>query len=485
MRALATLLPAAALLAAAALPLPAETLRLTLPQAVELGLANAGSVQSKALGIEQARQEVTSARSGYHPSANVSAGWSHQFQKPGGLTIPGLGTTYSIPQDPVSLSLQLSQPIYTFGKLRTGLALAEAGVQSAQLALDQEKWTLAGRIERAFYGFLLAREALDVQRQTLAAKQETLEVARRKYQVGAASDYEVLQAEADLEAFRPALIGAENGVALSLLTVKNLLGLPSEQAMEVELVGSLAPEPAPPLELRALIERARAERYEARSLRQGQQAAALQERLARQSFYPSIGGLLGYRLSSGVDPLTGANRYWGEDSWDGSLSGGLSVSVPLSVWLPGSAQQAEVQKARLRQRELALSLKALEGQLELQVQQALLAIQEQQLKLRSGEKNIALAQRLYDSAREQYAHGVISSLELQNAQLGLNAARLAQLQSQHDFRLALLDLRDAVGAPLGTGTRSAAVPSSQPRAPSSVPAASPAISPPARAAQAD
>ena len=399
-------------------------------------------MQSRTLGIEQARQDVTSARAGYYPQASASLGWTHLFEQPetsfGGVTVP------TSPQDPVSLSLQLSQPLYTFGRLRTGVALAENGVASAQLSLEQERWILAGRIERAFYGFLLARQALLIQQQTLQARQEALEVARRKFQVGVASDYEVLQAEADLESFRPTLIGAANQVDLALITVKNLLNLPTGEAGEVELVGSLEVAPAAEPDRQALVTRALAERFEARSLRQGQQAAALQERLARQAFYPTIGGFLNYSLSSGMDG-DGDNLYWGEDSWDGNLSGGLSLSVPLSAWLPISAERAGRRRAQLAQQDLALGLKALEGQVQLQVDSALLAIREQQQRLRSSQTNITLARRLYDSAREQYARGVISSLELQNALLGLNGAQLGQLQSQYNYRLALLDLRDAVG----------------------------------------
>ncbi len=453
MRPLAALCLFAALLAAGPAPLPAETVKLTLDQAVQLGLANATSVQSKTLGIERARQDVASARAGWYPQASASVGWTHLFEKPAGLSLGGLGTVYTTPQDPVSLSVQLSQPVYTFGRLRTGVKLAESGVASAQIALEQEKWTLSGRIERAFYGFLLARQALDIQAQTLTAKQETLDVARRKYQAGVASDYEVLQAEADLESFRPTLIGAENQVNLALLTVKNLLNLPPGEGTDVELVGSLQVSGGLELDRRALVERARSQRFEARSLRQGEQAAALQEELAGKAYYPTIGGFFNYRLASGVNAATGANLYWGENSWDGSLSGGFSVSVPLSVWLPGSAPRADVRKAQLARQDLALSLKSLEGQVELQVEQALLAIQEQQQRLRSGEKNIALAQRLYDSARAQYARGVISSLELQNAQLGLNGAQLAQLQSQYSYRLALLDLQDAIGDKVAGGER--------------------------------
>jgi outer membrane protein TolC len=79
------------------------------------------------------------------------------------------------------------------------------------------------------------------------------------------------------------------------------------------------------------------------------------------------------------------------------------------------------------------------------VETAMLKIAEQEAKIASGRKSVALAERLYQSADEQYRSGYISSTDLKDAQLGLNGAQLALAQAVFGYNQNVLDLMDAVG----------------------------------------
>ena len=74
-----------------------------------------------------------------------------------------------------------------------------------------------------------------------------------------------------------------------------------------------------------------------------------------------------------------------------------------------------------------------------------LKIAEQDAKIASGKKSVALAERLYESAEVQYRAGYISSVELKDAQLGLNGAQLALAQAVFGYNQNVLDLLDAAG----------------------------------------
>jgi outer membrane protein TolC len=79
------------------------------------------------------------------------------------------------------------------------------------------------------------------------------------------------------------------------------------------------------------------------------------------------------------------------------------------------------------------------------VESSILKIGEEQAKIASGEKSVELAQRLYEAAVEQYESGYISSVELKDAQLGLNGAKLAYAQAIYNYNRNVLDLMDVVG----------------------------------------
>ena len=79
------------------------------------------------------------------------------------------------------------------------------------------------------------------------------------------------------------------------------------------------------------------------------------------------------------------------------------------------------------------------------VESAILKIAEQEAKIASGRKSVELAQRLYGSADEQYRGGYISSIDLKDAELGLNGAQLALAQAVFGYNQNVLDLLDLVG----------------------------------------
>jgi len=431
---------AAALLFVGAL-LGAQSITLSLEQAIALGLENSGSVKSQSLAVAKAQIDLQIARCGYTPSLTAGAGWSHLFKKIEPV-IPGVYTTAS---DPVSLSLNLGQSIYSFGKVENGIRLAEESLRAAELGLGEEKRSLSTQIRRAFYGYLLAEEVIRINEETLAGKISALEVARKKFAAGIASDFEVLQAEADVESFRPNLISAQNQVKIALLTVKNLLGFKDEDNAEIRLVGSLEyQEPSLP-GMEKLVETALSGKYDLQSLRINRRMAELQDAVTRSSRLPTISGLLSYSLRSGLDSSSGANKYWGADSWDGSLSGGLNVQVPISSFFPWSKESLEMKKSPLTLADLDLGYDSLASGIKTNVRSILLKLEEAKLKIASGQKSLALSQRLLQSANEQYARGLISNMTLKDAQLGLNGARLAYIQTIYQYQLNLTDLMDAIG----------------------------------------
>jgi outer membrane protein TolC len=434
--------------------LKAESLKLNLEEAVALGLKNSTAIQSKLLRIGAAEADLAAAKSAYYPNITAGATWTHKFEEiePVYVVYPvsidplslSVSSAYPAGSDPLSLSLSLNQTIYAAGQLKNSVRLTEEALKISREALQEEKRNLIILIERAFYGYILAVKSVEINNETQQNKIETLEVTRKKYEVGIASDFEVLQAEADVESFRPIVIGTRNQVKFALLSVKNLLGLEGEEELDVELTGSLEPESLT-LDKETLLALALSNKFDLKSLKSAIILAEIQAELAKSANKPGINAFFSYSARSGVDPATGENKYWGEDSWDGTLTGGLSVQLPVSAWFPWSGERAERIKSGINVDDLKLNLSSLESAVRLNIENILLKIEEEKQKIASGKKSVDLAGRLYDSAVEQYARGLISSLELKDAQLGSNSAQLGYLQMIFNYKMAFIDLKEAVG----------------------------------------
>jgi outer membrane protein len=409
----------------------AETYRFTLEEAIAYGLANSTTIQSKRLAVAAARADLGAASSGYYPSVSASAGFTYYSEAP-----PLSGDA------PVGVSIDASQSVYTFGKLKGGVRLAGQAVAQAALDLAEENRRTVVLIKNAFYGYLLALEVAAINRETLAAKEEALEVARQRYQAGLVADYEVLQAESDLESFKATVISANNSIRVALLNVRNVLGI-EEEDFEFELVGELEQIPVE-TDREVLTHKALSGRYELQSFKKRMETMEAGEALDRAMRLPTLAAWARYSAQSGYDPAEGRNDY-GLDAWEGGWQAGLNLSVPVSAFFPWSEESASLRKSRLQGEDLRLQYGTLESGVRIAVETSILKIAEERAKIASGRTSVALAERLYEAAVEQYEGGYISSVELRDAQLRLNAARLANAQAVYDYNRNVLDLMDVVG----------------------------------------
>ncbi len=427
----------AGLLLLAALPAAAQSYRFTLQEAIGYGVQNSTSIRSKALALQAAKQDLAAARAAYYPSLSAGLSYTHISPQPESM---GFRVAAA---NPLGLSANLSQSLYTFGKLKGGVKLAEQAVAQAALDLKEETRMTVVLVKRAFFGYLLALEVQSINRDTLARKQEALEVAQARYNAGQVADYEILRAESDLENFRATVIGSDNAVQVALLNVRNALGI-QEESFEFQLVGELEPLAFEP-DRQALLAQALERKYELASFRKGMDLAAAQVELKRSLALPTLAGFVGYSLDSGFDPLSGKDAWFDAGRWSYLWTAGLSFSLPVSALFPWSAESAAARKSALQLENMRQQYTSLEGGVRIALESAILNIAEQQARIASGRKSLTLAQRLYESAEAQYRSGYISSTDLKDAQLGLNGAALALAQAVFGYNQNVLDLMDVVG----------------------------------------
>ncbi|HEB29997.1 MAG TPA: TolC family protein [Spirochaetes bacterium] len=344
----------------------AETFKLTLDEAIALALENSTVLKAKKLGTFSAQAGVKSARSAYFPAVSAGASYTHIFddQKSSDMTITGFPTipgSYYASSDPISLSADVNQVIYTFGMRKNSVLISEENVKLAGLDFEEEKRKLVIAVSRAFYGYILAKEVLVVEEETLSYKEEALDVARKRFEAGLSPDYEVLSSESDLENFKPGVISARNRVEFTLLAVMDLLGFDGDTSeFDVELTGVLEPEYYS-FEKDKIIEQAIAVKYEVSQYKSNISMMSLQNNITKSLNKPSIAGFANYTLMSGFDSSTGDPRYWGEDSWDGVLTIGVSVRMPVSTLFPWGKVNADIKKGALDLEQLEMGLSSLEN----------------------------------------------------------------------------------------------------------------------------
>ena len=91
----------------------------------------------------------------------------------------------------------------------------------------------------------------------------------------------------------------------------------------------------------------------------------------------------------------------------------------------------------------------------MEYEQALGEFRRAQRQLTAAASTVAQAERVYDLTEMRYAEGLATQLDVSNARLALQQARLNQIQAFHDAYLAVARAERALGIPVDQTIRPA------------------------------
>jgi multidrug efflux system outer membrane protein len=191
------------------------------PPMVPAGLPS--QVLERRPDIHEAEQQLIAAnaligvaRAAYFPSipltgtaGSASSALTKLFSKPAGTWI---------------VAASLTQPLYTAGKLRANVRLAEAQQRQALLAYQQSIQNAFRDVSDALVAYQKTREAREQQELLAAAAQDSARLAHVRYDGGRAAYLEVLTNETNYLAAELGLSQARLNEMLSLVQIYSALG---------------------------------------------------------------------------------------------------------------------------------------------------------------------------------------------------------------------------------------------------------------------
>jgi outer membrane protein TolC len=310
----------------------------------------------------------------------------------------------------------------------------QAGYQlnSSRQGVRQSRQNVIYNTKRAFYGILLARKFVDAAREAVDVAEKLHKNIEVQYEVGLASKFDLLRSEVQVANLKPQLIRAENNLKVAKLNLKNILGMDQSQPVEVE--GELTYQPVDP-ELESALETAMKNRPELKQFRLQKKVAGEAVNIARSSGLPSVS-------------ISGQYNYWAdqlnfkEDNWSDFYSLNLMVNIPI---FNGLAAHARVAQAKSALKELDFNQKGLVDQIRFEVRQAVLNLEEARQSLMSQEKNVDQAQESLRIAELNYKEGMVTVLDVQQAQTALAQAKTNYSQALYDYVVAQAELQKAMG----------------------------------------
>jgi len=153
-------------------------------------IARRPDIQAAEQEIVAANAEIGAARAAYFPAITLTGS--------GGLQSTALSALFSSGAGLWSVAAGAAQPIFTAGRTRSQVALAEARRQEATLSYEATIKEAFREVSDALIGYSKAREFREQQGLLFTAAQDARRLADIRYRGGATSYLEVLDADTRL-----------------------------------------------------------------------------------------------------------------------------------------------------------------------------------------------------------------------------------------------------------------------------------------------
>ncbi|NLO92559.1 MAG: TolC family protein [Elusimicrobia bacterium] len=411
---------------AAAEPLIVSGSTLTLQDCVSIALSNDPDIKSLRYTAQAEHDAMRQQLSSYLPGVSASASYlsNHAVQQNVNDAAASSFWTY----DGKSAGLSLQQLIFDFGKTPAKIAAGQAGERSARFNVENQVVNVVNTVKQAYHGLVLSKLALELSDEIVRQYRLNLMYAKAHYQAKVRPKYDVTKAEADLSNSQLDRIKAANNLQLAKAYLNNSMNLVDAPDYEVQESTDFVVYPAV---LDDVVAASYAQNPQLLSYVAQAEALLSELKASRRDLYPSLSGNAGYNFSGSRSPLS--------QGWNAGLT--LSADV-----FTGLRKSAKVSEQENRFAALRYDIDSLKLQIYLTAKQAYLNLEKAHQSYITATDQVKQAMENLQIATLRYKTGLGSPMELSDATVMYNTAKLSLLQSLYDYRIARADLEKVMGS---------------------------------------
>lgn len=402
----------------------AESLPLTLAQALNLALAQNPGIEQQRAGVDRAAGARKETLQGILPTVEFSTGYlriDSAFLEELPVLAPQAPPQRQITfvdARPTALhltSVQVAQPLVN---LEAWKARAQAGrlEDAAGHALERGKQELAFQVMRSYYGIRVALLQEDAEQRSLAAAERALARAEGLFDEGLVPPADVLDAQAQVADMRFRLVETEGQITSARAQLRRLIGLNSGIALE--LVDSIPEPPNVAAQSEDMLKQVE-QRADLRAQRESVRAAEAGVDRARYAYVPRLNAIASYQWLNGHEGIETTQRGW-------------TVGVSLNWTLfAGGSQAGAVDVARASEREEEARLQGLRQQADAEVESSLAEWRAAWRAWQSAGLASEAAAAALEQREGRYREGLGTLSELLQAQSSALAAEARQVRARY------------------------------------------------------
>ncbi|MET7000221.1 TolC family protein [Chitinophaga defluvii] len=386
--------------------------------------------QLKSLYVQQkiAADKTQLTKTSRMPDINGSAGYNHLYPV-SKIALPGSDATFqAFPAENYNIGVSGRQLLLDFGKSGGAVNESIAAQNLLQLQTEEARETLAYQVANVYLNIAFVNQNIGVQDANIQLLEETEKIVSQKLKHGDAIDLDLLNTKVKLESYRNKKIDFENQLKKQVAILQYLTGAAASGVVKADFNWPAAPE-----NITGSADVANSNAAIRTALEQ-EKVAALALKTAKTQYMPSLFLDAGTGFKNGYLPQLGALKY--------NYSAGVTLSVPIfhgkKLHIQENIAAQQIAVAKLHTQEVTDNLQK-------DIAEANADIQTSREKLITSEALLQQAERALQLAQSRYRNGVITFLDLQNAQTSQLEAQLSKVASQYQLSIAGLALLHLTG----------------------------------------
>jgi outer membrane protein len=407
---------------------------LDLQRCLEIALKENPQIKIAEQKLVSAKAKKREAFSSYLPNVSGSLSYIKKNEVEGASALSALTAVspsfrISFADEIYDSKLSLTQPVFMWGRIYQVNKQASLNNDYIEEDYRRLKTELIFKVKDAFYKFILAKQMVEISKEAYDVTEAHLASMKKFYQEGRASSYDVSRVKVSLANTKTNLIRARNGFDLAKQALVNILSIKDK---DVEFTGELEYTPAEK-NLDELIKESLANRSEIKQI-------SLQEDILES---------LVKITSAGNKPsivITGStdwqNTEFESKNWYNTWTALAVLSVPL---FDGFSTRNKTKQAKSDVEQIKLSKEALEDGIKLEVRAAYLSYKQAKDSIEANKENVDTAKDNLLTAQKRFQLGLMSDIEVRDAQFALTQAETNYIQALYDYNVAIATLDKAVG----------------------------------------
>ena len=419
---------------------------LTLPLAIQIALNENPVIKAAHFQVDASVAQLTQARSGFFPQVFISEAFNHTNNpmwafgtklnqevisqadfNPDKLNDPDAINNFTTA---VTMDWTLFDPVRTWFPWQQ----SRQNLKASEYMLDRTRQEVIARTITAYTGVLLAEEHLNVVRQSLNTALSHLKLVRDRYENGFIVKSDFLRMQVRVGELEQHLIESESNSEIARVNLTATMGLPVERRFDLtssfyqesdnhkwEIQGSVE----------KWVETALSHRPDLETLRYQEKIAEKEIQKSKFAHLPSIHIIGNYEMNS-------------ENFNDMAENYTLGAVAQLNLF-SGNRLGAGTKEAKAALARVKTLITAMENSIHVEIRQAFYQTQSAGKRIQVAKTAVIQADEGLRIAKNRYENGLLTLVELLDAQVAQQQACMNYAGALHDYKTATAQLALASG----------------------------------------